>query len=130
MLDIVTLLEKGFLNRLKRLRSISSEQLIEASFLLRFLFLLSFKRPWAHLDGTSQVNMGNMLAEGRGVPKDLEKAKYYYRMAAPFNNHAKWTLEALEREERGEDELSSLDTNNQPQPQQVTNQKKEGCVIL
>jgi len=42
--------------------------------------------------------VGNMYSDGQGVPRDLEKVKYYSRMAAPSNIDVKPTPQELEDE--------------------------------
>lgn len=46
----------------------------------------------------AQVNLGHMYFQGRGVARDLDKAEYYLRMAAPKNQVARSSLEAIEKE--------------------------------
>lgn len=44
----------------------------------------------------AQINIGNMLRTGYGVPQDLEKAKFYYGLSAHISPDAKGLLEATE----------------------------------
>lgn len=49
---------------------------------------------------STKVNLGNMYAQGLGVEKDLEQARYYYQLAAPNNKNAQLLLEELDMDEK------------------------------
>ena len=51
-----------------------------------------------------QVNLGNMYYNGLGVPKNRDRAKQLYKMAAESDKNAKLLLEEMELEEKEEKE--------------------------